>query len=322
VDVRSGVVVSGPTATVVPTPAAARIGVETGDFAEAVSPSVRGLDAGSIRRGVREWPVRVVLPRPPGLSAAAELTELSVPVGAGRRARLGDVAAIRTNAGETEVARDNLRSMATVTARLSGRDLGSAMADIRRALARDVVLPRDASLQFGGLWAEQQSSFLGLVGVLIGAVALVTLILLVSFRSWPQSLSVLAVVASSLAGVFAALHVAGATFNISSFVGAIMMVGIVAENAYFVVAAFRRSLAKGRAAEEAAREGATRRTRPVLMTTFAGVAALAPLALGWGAGSALLQPLAVAVIGGFVTSAFLLLVVLPSLLARFGGGLD
>jgi heavy metal efflux system protein len=322
VDVRNGVVVSGPTATIVPALAAARIGVSTEDIAAAVAPSVRGLEGGSIRRGVREWPVRVVLPRPSGLTAGTEMAEIPVPVGSGRRARLGDIAAIRTNPGETEVARDNLRSMTAVTARLFGRDLGSAMTDIRHVLARDVVLPRNASIQFGGLWAEQQSSFRGLIGVLIGAVALVTMILLISFRSWGQSLSVLAVVASSLAGVFAALHVASATFNISSFVGAIMMVGIVAENAYFLVAAYRAGIAKGRSPEEAACGGAMRRTRPVLMTTVAGVAALAPLALGWGAGSALLQPLAVAVVGGFVTSAFLLLVALPSLLARFGGGVD
>ncbi len=322
VDVRSGVVVSGPTVSVTPSPAAARAGVGTEALANAVSPSVKGLDAGSIKRGTRAWPIRVVLPRRPGLSAESELAELSIPVGTGRRVRLGDVASIRTNPGETEVRRDNLRTVATVTARLSGRDLGSAMAEIQRVLKRDVPLPREASIQYGGLWAEQQSSFRGLAGVLVGAFALVTVILLVSFRSWTQSLAVLAVVLSSLAGVFAALHASGATFNISSFVGAIMMVGIVAENAYFVVAAHRAGLAAGLAPQEAAFEGALRRTRPVFMTTMAGVAALAPLALGWGAGSALLRPLALAVVGGFVTSAFLLLVVLPSLLARTGGGVD
>jgi multidrug efflux pump subunit AcrB len=170
--------------------------------------------------------------------------------------------------------------------------------------------------------AEEQSSCRGLAGVLVGAVALVTAILLFSFQSWRQAGAVLLVVASSLAGVFLALRVGGATFNISSFVGAIMMVGIVSENAYFLVAAHRDALRRGRTRVEAARDAATRRARPVLMTTFAGVAALAPLALGVGAGSALLKPLAIAVVGGFVTSAFLLLLVLPSLLAGFGGGVS
>lgn len=322
VDVKSGLVVSGPNVTLVPSPAAARVGLGAEDLARAVLPAVNGIDAGKIIRGARAWPIRVVLPRPQGLTGAAELADIAIPVGAGRRARLGDLATLRTNPGETEIARDNLRTMVAVTARLSGRDLGSAIAEIQRVLKRDLPLPRETTIQYGGLWAEQQSSFRGLAAVLIGATALVVLILLISFRSWAQPISVLAVVVSSLAGVFAALHVAEATFNISSFVGAIMMVGIVAENAYFLVAAYRAALAAGRSTAEAAQESAMRRARPVLMTTFAGVAALAPLALGLGAGSALLKPLAVAVVGGFVTSAFLLLVILPSLLARFGGRLD
>jgi multidrug efflux pump subunit AcrB len=283
---------------------------------------VNGVRAGEILRGARAWPIRVVVPRPPGLTGAAQLAGLGVPVGPGRRAPLSDLASLRTDPGETEIDRDNLRTMVAVTARLSGRDLGSAVREIRRVLGRSLALPRDASIRFGGLYAQQQSSFRGLAAVLLGATALVLLILLFSFRSWAQPLAVLAVVASSLAGVFAALHVAGATFNISSFVGAIMMVGIVAENAYFLVAAHRAGLRVGRPPREAALAAAERRARPVLMTTFAGVAALAPLALGLGAGSALLRPLAVAVVGGFVTSALLLLLVLPSLLARFGGGLD
>ena len=144
------------------------------------------------------------------------------------------------------------------------------------------------------------------------------LILLVSFRSWRQIGSVLAVVVASLAGVFASLHLAGATFNISSFVGAIMVVGIVAENAYFLVAAQQAAMAQGASPAEASAAAARRRARPVLMTTAAGVAALAPLALGLGAGSALLRPLALAVVGGFVLSAPLLLLVLPRFLAHSG----
>jgi len=319
VDVKSGVVVSGPNVTIVPRPAVARLGKSTEDFALDVAPAVGGMGAGTIPRGARAWPLRFVLPRPSGLSGAEVVEGISVPAGSGR-VRVGEVASVRTTPGETEIGRDNLRTMVAPTARLSGRDLGSAMAEIKRRIHARVVLPRDASLQYAGMWAEQQSSFRGLAGVLLGAVALVTAILLFSFQSWRQAAAVLLVVASSLVGVFLALHVGGATFNISSFVGAIMMVGIVSENAYFLVAAHRDALRRGDTPVEAARHAARRRARPVLMTTFAGVAALLPLALGVGAGSALLKPLAIAVVGGFVTSAFLLLLVLPSLLAGFGGG--
>jgi multidrug efflux pump subunit AcrB len=170
------------------------------------------------------------------------------------------------------------------------------------------------TLRYAGLYAEQQSSFQGLLVVLLGALGAVTLVLLVAFRSWRGVLAVLAVTLASLAGVFAALHVAGATFNLSSFVGAIMLVGIVGENATFVVFAYLESVASGQTPQDAAVAAATRRARPVLMTTLAGIAALLPLALGLGAGSALLKPLAVAVVGGFALSALLLLLVLPALL--------
>lgn len=321
VDVKDGVVVSGPNVTIAPQPAVARTGKTTEDLADDVTPAIGGTDVGTIARGARAWPIRFVLPRPPGLSGAQVMEQIAVPVGTGR-VRLADVASIRTTPGETEIDRDNLRTVVAPTARLSGRDLGSAMGEVQRKIAQRVAFPRDAQIQYAGQWAEQQSSFRGLSGVLVGAVVLVTLILLASFRSWRQSFAVLLVVASALVGVFAALHVGGATFNISSFVGAIMVVGIVSENAYFLVAAHRAALSRGATAPDAAREAALRRARPVLMTTFAGVAALTPLALGVGAGSALLKPLAIAVVGGFVTTAALLLLVLPSLLAGFGGGVE
>ena len=321
VDVRDGIVVSGPSVTIAPALASASAVRSASALAAEVAPAIGGVEVGSIARGARSWPIRVVMPRPAELSGEDVLEQVPVPAGGGR-VRVGEIATVHTTPGETEIVRDNLRTMVASTARLSGRDLGSSMAEIQRRVRASVVLPREASIQYAGMWAEQQSSFRGLAGVALAALALVLAILLFSFRSWRQSLAVLLVVFASLAGVFAALHVGRAAFNISSFVGAIMMVGIVSENAYFLVAAHRAALHRGRTVVEAAREAAKRRARPVLMTTFAGVAALAPLALGLGAGSALLKPLAIAVVGGFVTSAFLLLIVLPSLLAGFGGGVE
>jgi len=318
VDVKSGTVVSGPNVVVVPGPAAARLGLATDDLARAVQPAISGLDAGEILRGARAWPVRVTLPGgiggDPGGSASA-LTQMAIPVAKGRWAPLGSVASVRIDAGETEIARDNLRTYVPVTARLSGRDLGSAMRDVQAGMKRALVLPADMSIEYSGQWAEQQESFRGLAVVLVGAIAAVSLVLLVAFRSWRTTLAVLAVTLASLAGVFAALHVGGAAFNISSFVGAIMMVGIVSENAFFLVAAQHAALAAGADAAAAAQQAAARRARPILMTTAAGIAALAPLAMGFGSGSALLKPLALAVVGGFSLSALLLLLVLPALLA-------
>ncbi|HEY3215470.1 MAG TPA: efflux RND transporter permease subunit [Candidatus Eisenbacteria bacterium] len=319
VDVKSGVVVSGSNVSIVPGLEAARAGLSAETLSEVVTPAVAGLSAGQIVRGVRAWPVRVVLDQPSSASATQRLIQTPVPVAPGRWVPLGNLARLDVEPGETEIARDDLRTMVSVTARLSGRDLGSAMAEVQRRIREEVALPPGMAIRYGGLWAEQQESFRGLAAVLLGATAAVLLILLLSFRSWRHTGSVIAVVVASLAGVFAALHVGGATFNISSFVGAIMVVGIVAENAFFVVAAHRAAAARGATPPQAAAAAARRRARPVLMTTAAGVAALAPLALGLGAGSALLKPLALAVVGGFVLSAPLLLLVLPALLACSGG---
>ncbi len=322
VDVKSGVVVSGPNVTIVPGPGAARAGLDATSLARAVAPAVAGVEVGEIVRGARAWPVRVTLPPPAGLSGSAALAAVAIPTGPGLRARLGDLATLRTDPGETEIARDNLRTLVSVTARLSGRDLGSAMLEVQRRLDRGLALPADATIQYAGMWAEQRSSFRGLVAVLAAVTALMAIILLIAFRSWGALAAVLLVIASALVGVFAALHLGGATFNISSFVGAIMTVGIVSENAYFLVASYQAARADGRSARDAALAAATRRARPVLMTTAAGLAALAPLALGLGSGATLLRPLAIAVIGGFCASAPLLLLVLPALLARLGGGID
>ena len=316
VDLKSGVVVSGPSVSIVPSPAAFRLGLAPDDVTRAVEPMIAGIDAGTIPRGARAWPVRVVLKRPAGGPDA--LADARIPVAAGRWVPLRDVATLRVDPGETEIARDDQRTMVAVTARLEGRDLGSAVAEIRRKLARDLALPPGGRIQYAGLWAEQQSSFRGLLGVLAGATAAVVLILVASFRSWARTLAVVLVVAASLFGVFVALRLGGATFNISSFVGAIMVVGIVAENAYFLVASHQDGLAAGLAPAEAALAATRRRARPVLMTTAAGVAALLPLASGWGSGSALLRPLALAVVGGFLNAAPLILIALPALLARTG----
>jgi len=318
VDVRSGVVVSGPTLSLVPNAEAARLGLGADGLARGAAPYLQGIEVGQIQRGARAWPVRLRLPLPEGDPGTGALGDARIPVSPGHWLRVGDLASVHIVPGETEIARDDQRTMVTVTARLSGRDLGTAIAEIRSRLGRDLPLGPGTSVEYAGLWAEQQSSFRGLTGVLIGATVLVLLLLLVSFRSWSHAAAVIAVAIASLAGVFAALNLTGATFNVTSFVGAIMVVGIVAENAYFLVTEHRRALAAGSEPPAAAAAAALRRARPILMTTAAGIAALAPLALGMGSGSALLRPLAIAVIGGFAISALLLLFVLPALLARCG----
>ena len=169
------------------------------------------------------------------------------------------------------------------------------------------------SIEFGGLYAQQQSSFKGLLGVLFAGLLLVSIILLFEFGDWRAPLLASLLSLAVLAGAFGALILTGMTFNIASFVGAIMMVGIFGENAIFVIHEARQELRQGRSVDDAWAGAARRRLRPVAMTILATAFALAPLALALGEGSQLQQPLAIAVIGGFVLSGPLVLLVLPAL---------
>jgi multidrug efflux pump subunit AcrB len=314
VDVRDGVVVSGPNLILSPSERGTRLGVDAAQLEAVTEPRIRGLEAGQVPRLTRVWPIRVTLPPAPA-DRLASLLETDALLPGGGRARLADVADSRVVAGDAEIQRDDQRTMVSVTGRLSARDLGSAMAEIQGRLRDSLDLSGGVKIEYAGLWAEQQSSFQGLTAVLILAAIAVLLILLVTFRSWSQSLAVVVTALASLSGVFIALRVSAVSFNLSSFVGAIMVVGIVSENAVFLVAEYRRERASSVAPGEAARLAARRRVRPILMTAAAGIAALLPLVVGWGSGSALLKPLAIAVVGGFTCSTPLLLLVLPTLLS-------
>src|SRR5439155_26340147 len=159
VDVKSGVVVSGPDASVVPGPVAQRAGLGAAELADATAPYVAGVDAGLIQRGARAWPWRVTLALPAGATGPDGLKEARGPIVRGHWVRLGEIASQRIHPGETEIARDNQRTMVSVTARLSGRDLGSAMAEIQAIIRRGLPLGAGMGVRYAGQWAEQQSSF-------------------------------------------------------------------------------------------------------------------------------------------------------------------
>ena len=167
------------------------------------------------------------------------------------------------------------------------------------------------SLEFGGVYQTQQESFVGLLLVALAAVLLVVLVLLYEFGEFTVPLSIFVINLLSLFGVFGALFLAGSTLNISSFVGIILIIGIVAENAIFVMHAIKSFEAQGYTLDEAIIRAGQNRARPVLMTTLAAVFALMPLALGIGSGGQMQQSLAIAVIVGFSLSSFLLLFGLP-----------
>ncbi|HKI74170.1 MAG TPA: efflux RND transporter permease subunit, partial [Pseudomonadales bacterium] len=200
-----------------------------------------------------------------------------------------------------------------VTARLSGRDLGSTIRDIRNRINREVKLAPGMSIKFGGQYEQQQQSFQNLFYVLISGLVLVSLIVLFVFDDWRAPIVTSVCAIAVLPGALALLLWLGKSLNVSSYVGAIMMVGMVGENAMFVINEAKIALREGLSVSEAWQRAARRRLRPVAMTIFATGFALMPLALAIGAGSQLMQPLALAVIGGFTLSGPIVLLLLPGL---------
>ena len=309
-DVFDGIVISGPSLDLRVHPSeVARYGLTTRDIHAAVEPAVIGTVAGQVRVGDRMYDLRVFTDTTRGLEGlkvrARTPPDALVP--------LGRLATTGTGEPEAEIDRENLATYVGVTARQSGRDLGSIMSDVRDRIGRDVGLAPGHRIEYGGLYREQQRSFRDLLYILVAGLVLVGIIVTFEFGDWRAPLLTAACAAAVLAGVFAALHLTGKTLNISSYVGAILMIGIVGENVIFVIHEARRGLREGLDPRKAWRRASRRRLRPVSMTILATGFALAPLALAVGGGAQLMQPLAIGVIGGFVLSGPIVLLLLPGL---------
>ncbi|MGE5205656.1 MAG: efflux RND transporter permease subunit [Chlamydiota bacterium] len=258
----------------------------------------------------RAYTIRVRFPDTDRASLDAMKNTLLVS-STGRTATLGALATLTELPGQTEIRRENLQRDVAVTARLEGRDLGSGMEAVQKAVA-GLHLPAGIRVAYGGTYREQQKSFADLVLVLALAIVLVFIVLLFEFRSFSAPVAILASALLSTAGVFVALLITGTTFNISSFMGLIMVVGIVAKNGILLLDADQHFRAAGVGALESIVQAGRRRLRPILMTALATVAGMLPLALAWGQGSQMLQPLAIAVIGGITISMVLSLIITPA----------
>jgi multidrug efflux pump subunit AcrB len=258
----------------------------------------------------RPYPLRVRFP--PAARASLEAMSNTMLVSStGSTATLGAVTTIDERPGQTEVRRENLQRLVEVTARLDGVDMGAGIAAVQKTVA-DLKLPPSIRVEYGGTFKEQQKSFRDLTIVLVLAVVLIFLVLLFEFRSFTAPIAILSSALLSTSGVFLGLLVTRTTFNVSSFMGLIMVIGIVAKNGILLLDANEKFRAIGFSPEEAIVQAGRRRLRPIVMTAMAAAAGMFPLALALGAGSQMLQPLAIAVIGGILVSMVLSLIVTPA----------
>ncbi|MGA8530955.1 MAG: efflux RND transporter permease subunit [Acidobacteriaceae bacterium] len=229
----------------------------------------------------------------------------------GKLATLGSLAHIQQLPPQNEIQRENLQQMVAVTGRLEGSDLGTAIARVQKAVA-DLHLPSSVRVSYGGTYQEQQKSFHELLQVLLLALVLVFGVLLAEFRNFSAPTSILVSSVLSTSGVIFALLITGTTFNVASFMGLIMVIGIVAKNGILLLDADQRFRRDGLAPRDAMIQAARRRLRPIVMTALAAMTGMLPLAFGLGQGSQMLQPLAISVIGGLLISMALSLIVTPA----------
>jgi multidrug efflux pump subunit AcrB len=314
VDVLNGIenTISGPAVTFQVDPSVA---ARAGFTAEEVA-----LDASAILEGEpsptpvitndRAYIIRVRFPGQNRTSLQAMRDTLLVS-STGRTATLGSLASVVETPGQTEIRRENLQRDVAITARLEGRGLGSGMADVQKAVA-GLHIPSSIRVEYGGQYQEQRQNFHDLSIVLVLAVLLLFIVLLFEFASFAAPVAILASALLSTSGVFIALLITRTTFNISSFMGMIMVIGIVAKNGILLLDADKKMRSLGLSVEDAMLQAARRRLRPIVMTALATVAGMLPLAFALGAGSQMLQPLAIAVIGGVLISMILSLVITPA----------
>ncbi|MGC9195751.1 MAG: efflux RND transporter permease subunit [Syntrophobacteraceae bacterium] len=310
VDTFDGLMVTGPSINFRVRPAQAqRYGLTAQSIANAVHSALFGKISSYLLEGDRTVNIRVMAD-PKSVSKIAELGNLEIRTPGGALVRLSQVSDPEVVGNQVELNRQDLRQNDIVYARLEGLDLGSAMREIKARLSRDKWLPQ-GSVEYGGLYKQQQKSFRNLLLVLLAAILLVFTVLLAGFRSFYEPISIISGAVLALFGTVAALWVTGVSLNIVSFLGAIIGVGIVAKNGILVMDYFQQLREQGVELTEALVQAGHRRLRPVLMTSLAAALGMLPLAYGIGTGAQMLRPLGIAVIGALFFSLLLSLIVTP-----------
>jgi multidrug efflux pump subunit AcrB len=346
VDTKNGVdnTISGPATSFQVDPVVAgRLGFTPSEVADDATAILDGLPAtGPMIVNGRPYTIRVRLPDASRSSLDA-IQNTVFNSSAGHTASLGSLAQVTELPPQNEILRENLQQLITVTGRLEGSDLGSAMQQVQ-ATVQNLHIPSSVRVEYGGTYQEQQKSFRDLLRVLVLALVLVFGVLLAEFRNFSAPIAILSSSVLSISGVVLALLITRTDFNVASFMGLIMVIGIVAKNGILLLDAdekFRAQASSDRQqlgapsiavssrwvgddnqtvprdlAREAMLHAAQRRLRPIVMTAIAAVCGMLPLAFAIGSGSQMLQPLAIAVIGGLLVSVVLSLIVTPAIYYR------
>lgn len=312
-DVFNGIVLAGPTVNIQPDMnKLAMFGITPQDFQTQLQFALQGLPANTITDKENIYKVLMKYPGSRNMSVEA-LNSIPIFVQAGKLKPLQELAFVKIATGNSQIERENFQSMGVVTARLLNGNLGSVMKSIEKEIKTKIKLPANYYIEYGGAYADQQKSFKELFLIMMSASMLVFAVILFLFKDFKIAFVILILALLGISGSCLALYFTNTALNVGSYTGIIMIVGIIAENAIFTFFQFKNSL-KTSEVEAAIVYSISTRLRPKLMTAIGAIMALLPLALGIGTGAKIHQPLAIAVIGGFIIGLPLLLIVLPSMI--------
>ncbi|OKS87603.1 efflux RND transporter permease subunit [Mucilaginibacter polytrichastri] len=315
-DVFDGIVIAGPSVSIEPHYSKlAQYNLNPTNLQFQVQSALEGNVVGNLFEKEQLSPIRIVYPNNRTLNVDG-IKSLNVFLPNGKLIPITSLAKVELRQGDAEVNRENLQSMGVISARLDNSDLGTVIPAIKNGIAHKINLPPGYHISYGGAYAEQQQSFKELLLILVTSSLLVFCVILFLFKQFRIALIILVTSVLGIAGSFLALYLTNTPLNVGSYTGLIMIVGIIGENAIFTFWQFKQS-AMETSIDDAIVYSISTRLRPKLMTALGAIIALMPLALGIGAGAQLHQPLAIAVIGGFLAALPLLLIVLPSMIRLF-----
>jgi len=315
-DVFDGIVIAGPSIEIIPDLSTlGQYAITPQDFQYQVQTLLEGNVVGNLFDKQQFTPIRILYSN----NSNASLNQIEnsmIALPCGQLKPLKEFAAVTLVGGSAEINREDLQTLGIVTARLSNSNLGGTIKEIQNKINKELKLPEGYSIVYGGAYASQQQSFKELLLILFLSSLFVFTVILFLFRNLKVSFIILTISILGISGSYMLLYITGTSLNVGSYTGLIMMVGIIGENAIFTFLQFHKSLTT-KTKEQAIIYAISTRLRPKLMTAFGAVIALMPLAIGIGTGAQMHQPLAIAIIGGFMIALPLLLVILPTLLNKF-----
>lgn len=315
-DVFDGIVLAGPAINIEPNyTKLAQYGIAPSDLQFQMQTALEGNVVGNLLENERQTPIRLIYANPHKTSLE-DIKQLKIFLPNGQAVPITSLVTISAKKGIAEIQRENLQMMSVVTGRLDNRDLGSVMQEIQTKVSQDVHLPSGYYIEYAGAYKEQQQSFRELLLILITSSLLVFGVILFLFRDFRIALVILLISVLGISGSYLLLFITQTPLNVGSYTGIIMIVGIIAENAIFTFLQFKETFKLTKNVNDSIIYSISTRLRPKLMTALGAIIALLPLAIGIGTGSELHQPLAIAVIGGFAIALPLLLIVLPTFLAK------